>query len=283
MYAFEVSERGISWAMRGAKRGQAPELQYRAFSGPVLEVSPVKDNVLDAEGLSDHVKSLISLNGRRRDAALILPDYCARVAILDFDSFPSEQSEQLSLVRFRLKKTVPFDMDAAAVNFQVQKTADKRVEVLAAAAAYEIVAKYEAPFRAAGMTPGFSTPSTLATMDLMPTAGLSVLAKLCGHTLTVAVCDGRHPKLVRCVDLADGTVVEVMSVIFPTIAFAEDELKRRPERLLACGFGERLEDLQQASVTDLGLTAEPLRTLWGPAQEHNAGLLGWLQAQEMSR
>ena len=39
---------------------------------------------------------------KRREAALILPDYCARVAVLDFDSFPADPKEQLSLVRFRL-------------------------------------------------------------------------------------------------------------------------------------------------------------------------------------
>jgi hypothetical protein len=34
-------------------------------------------------------------------AAVILPDYCARVAVLDFDAFPDDPEEQQALVRFR--------------------------------------------------------------------------------------------------------------------------------------------------------------------------------------
>ena len=51
---------------------------------------------------------------------MILPDYAARVSVLDFDSFPSTPEEQLSLVRFRVKKTIPFDIDSAAVSYYVQ-------------------------------------------------------------------------------------------------------------------------------------------------------------------
>jgi len=42
-----------------------------------------------------------------KDVALILPDYCIRLAILDFDEFPSGPEEQLALIRFRLKRSVP--------------------------------------------------------------------------------------------------------------------------------------------------------------------------------
>ena len=51
---------------------------------------------------------------------LILPDYCARVAVLDFDTFPSDPAEQLALVRFRIKKSVPFDVDSAIVSYVEQ-------------------------------------------------------------------------------------------------------------------------------------------------------------------
>ena len=40
---------------------------------------------------------------KRNDVALILPDYCTRIAVLDFDSFPSDAKEQLALIRFRLE------------------------------------------------------------------------------------------------------------------------------------------------------------------------------------
>jgi len=44
------------------------------------------------------------MKGKRRGAAVILPDYAARVTVLDFDSLPSIEDEQLSLVRFRVQE-----------------------------------------------------------------------------------------------------------------------------------------------------------------------------------
>ena len=209
VYAFELSEAGVAYGHRG--KG-APELDFSPFPSPILQVSPVKANVIDAELLGAHVASLGASNGngkRRRDAALILPDYCTRIALLDFESFPKDPADQLALVRFRMKKTVPFDMDAAAVSFQARKGPGKTTEVLAAAAAAEIVSKYEAPFRVAGFQTGFVTTSMLAALDLLPKTGLQVCAKIGGQTMTVAVCDGRVPRLVRCVSGSFENIVAV--------------------------------------------------------------------------
>jgi type IV pilus assembly protein PilM len=279
-YAFEISAAGISHAVRPSKRGQPPEVKFHPFDGDLLAIAPAKDNVLQPEAFSAHVAALIPQNGnkRKRSAVLILPDYCSRVAVIDFDSFPDNREEQLALIRFRLKKSVPFDVDTAAVNFQVQKGAHKKVAVIVASAAYEIVAKYEFPFRAAGFTPGFVTTSTLASLDLLPKEGLNVAAKLAGRVLTVAVCDGRHPKLVRCIELSGFSIDEIMSVLFPTLAYAEDELKTKPQHILACGFD--ILALSDACQRDLGVSVEPMRSPWGNATDSNAGLLGWLQAQE---
>lgn len=280
-HAFEIAPTGIAWAVRTGRRKEPPQFGFRAFSGPVLLISPMRDNVLDPAALASQVASLVPLpnNRRRRDAALILPDYCARIAVLDFESFPSEPEEQSSLVRFRMKKTVPFDLDTAAVSFHSVKSG-KKWEVVAAAASQEIVAKYEAPFRAAGYMPGFATTSMLATMDLMPKHGLNVAVKLCDRVLTVALCEARHPKLVRCVELEGSDFEEIMGVLFPTFAYAEDELKRRPERIMMCGFGDATPALREHWQGELGVPVEAMRTRWGDPGEHNAGLMGWMQAQE---
>ncbi|MEZ5402884.1 MAG: hypothetical protein R2729_24620 [Bryobacteraceae bacterium] len=285
-YAFEISAGGVAHAVRPAKRGQPPEIGFRPFESEVLAISPVNDNVLHADAFAAHVAALLRLNGRRRDAAVILPDYCARVAILDFDSFSGNKEEQLSLVRFRMKKTVPFDLDTAAVSYHARKAANGHTEAVVVAAARDIVTRYEAPFRAAGFNPGLVTTSTLAALDLLPASGLAILTKLAGPVLTVALCDGRDPKLVRCVELADMNLDEVMAVLYPTVAFAEDTLGRRPDRIVACGFGGGapigmdVQSLANACVADLSLETELLRSTWGPAHAHDAGLLGWFSAQE---
>ncbi len=51
---------------------------------------------------------------------MILPDFCTRIAVLDFDGFPADAKEQDALIRFRLKRAVPFDVESAALSYWAQ-------------------------------------------------------------------------------------------------------------------------------------------------------------------
>ena len=150
--AFEISEAGIA----AARIGSRAELEFQPLKPGTLSVSPIQENVADPEEFARAVRALAGTQAarKRKDVALILPDFSARLAVLDFDSFPSEPKEQLALVRFRLKRSVPFDVESAAMSYWAQAGADKRVDVVVVVTPLEIVARYEAPFRAAGMNPG---------------------------------------------------------------------------------------------------------------------------------
>lgn len=277
-HVFEISASGIAAGALPADRKQPPQFSFRPLEPGVLNISPVATNVAIPDQLQDAVNHLApTQNKRRRDATLILPDYCTRIAVLDFESFPATFEEQLALVRFRLKKAVPFDVDSAAVNFHASKGSNGKTDVVVAAAAREIIAHYETPFRLAGYNPGYVTTSMLAALDLLPATGLHVAVKLAGRVLTVAVCDGRQPKLVRCVEMPELTLDDVRALLLPTLAYAEDTLGRHPEKLYVCGLGEAASEL----TAEWGLPVEPMRSLWAPANETNSGLLGWLQAQEV--
>src|SRR5260370_42050350 len=118
-YAIELSEAGI--AMADIAKG--PQTEFRPLAPGTISVAAVRVNILMPDELAVSVRSLAPANVRRKDTTLILPDYCKRVAMLDFDSFPSESKEQLALVRFRLKKSVPFDVESAAVGHRAQNPA----------------------------------------------------------------------------------------------------------------------------------------------------------------
>lgn len=278
-YAFEVSQAGIAWARRLPESGAKLETGFVPLAPGVLAVSPVQDNVLQPEAFEQAVMSLAAGNGTRRarEAALILPDFSTRIAVLDFEQFPSDRAEQMALVRFRMKKTVPFEMDTASINYHARQY-DGRWYAVAAASGLEIVARYEAVFRSAGFQPGFVTTSALASMDLVASEPLVVSAKLSGRVLTVRVSEGPRLRLLRCMELSDTTLEEVMGVLYPTMAYAEDELPKRPDRLLLCGFGPLAGPLAEACSTDLRLSVEPLRSAVGAPDATNAGLYGYLQA-----
>ena len=267
-FIFELSEAGVAHA-RGTDTGFEP------LPAGVLEVSPLENNVRQAEAIAPLLTSVAPARGsgaKRRTAALLLPDACARVSVLDFDAFPATPPEQLSLVRFRVKKTIPFDIDSAAVGYMVQPGQSKqgKTEVVAVTVALEVLARYEALFRANGFHPGDVTISALAALNLYKGSEAAMVAKLAGKTLTLMVVSSGALRLFRCVTLEDGSEEEIRSVLYPTFAYAEDELKAPIRRVILCGFDQPPRDLPCES--------EPLRGRFGAAGPFNAGLLGYLEA-----
>jgi type IV pilus assembly protein PilM len=243
-------------------------------------VSPVHDNVQNAEALKSTIDQIVPKDGRKRRAALILPDYCARVAVLEFDSFPAGAEEQLALVRFRMKKSVPFDVESAVVSYYAQPHANKvKVDVVVAIMAQEIVARYEAPFRALAMHPGFVTTSSIAMLNMVHPQGLTVVAKLSGRTLSAMVLDGGTLKLARCIEMETASRDDIEAVLHPTFVYIEDELASRPDRLLLCGFGADTPELADQWHAGWGAAVEPLRSRFGAPAQNNAGLLGYLESQ----
>jgi type IV pilus assembly protein PilM len=269
--AFEISEAGIASVRIGARA----EMEFAPLPAGVLAVSPLKENVIDADAFADVVRRVVAgQSGRKRkDVALILPDFCARIAVLDFDGFPADTKEQDALIRFRLKRAVPFDVESAALSYWAQTSSQKHIDVVVVVASLEIVSRYEAPFRTAGLNPGLITTSSLAALELAPEAGLSVLAKLTGRVLTVLVRDKATLKLARCLEMPSNSFEDIAAVLAPTLVFVEDNFGRRAEHLQVCGFGAgaRLEE-------ELGIPAQELRSPLGEPGENNAGLLGYLRS-----
>jgi len=274
--AFEISEAGIA----AARIESRADLEFRPFKPGALSISPLKENIADPDEFAFAVRALAATqpSKKRKDVALILPDYSARLVVLDFDSFPSDPKEQLALVRFRLKRAVPFDVETAAIGYWAQPAENRKTAVLAAVASLEIVSRYEAPFRAAGMLPVLVTLSSLAALELAPDGGLTVLAKITGRVLSLMVRDKGAVEMARCVELPSAELEDVEAVLIPTFVYVEDNLGARPGKLALCGFGTRTEDAARRFQQELGVETEPLRSPLGAPGENNAGLLGYLRS-----
>lgn len=273
-FVFELTETGIAFARPPA--GVQPAFQ--PIEPGVLKLSPLANNVLKPDALADSIRAINGTGtGRRRGrAVVILPDHSSRVAVLGFDKFPTDSQEQTGLVRFRMKKSVPFEVDSAVISYHVQSSSKARTEVVVGVAALDIISHYEAAFRAAGLQPGWVTTAAIATAELIPSSGISVAARLTGSYLSVLVLNGSQLKLVRTVELVEFTEEEVLAVLLPTLAYVEDELGAIAARLHLCGFDRegRVPDW----VSELQVPVEPLRSRFGTPDGNNAGLLGYLES-----
>jgi len=274
--AFELSESGIAVARTGSK----PELEFCPLKSGVISVSPLRDNVLEPDELARAVRATTppSPGKKRRDVAIVLPDNCARVSVLDFDDFPSDPKERMSLVRFRIRKSIPFDVESAAVSYWPQPAGGKKFEVAVVVTPLEIVARYEAPFRAAGLNPGLVTISALSALHLVEDGTVTVLAKLSGRFLTVLVLEKGLLRLVRCLELSQNAIPEMAAELYPTFVYVEDNLGVKAEKLLLCGFGTATAQAAQEFRRELEVEVDALRSPLGMPDENNAGLLGYLRS-----
>jgi type IV pilus assembly protein PilM len=236
---------------------------------------------------------LVQTEGAKRSmaAALVIPDYAVRMTILDFEELPSGDEERTELVRFRMRKSVPFPIEEAQVAYSIQMDTPHRIEVLAVAIARPILSEYEALLSHAGFRVGLVLPSSVAALPLCRSnePGLTLVAKAAGSTLSVLLVEHTHVRLVRCLDLAASSGDEdiedappeedlaVLPLLHQTFAYAEDQIGQPVRRLLLCGFGAETDSLGALAQAEFGVPYGLLRSRYGAVSEENAGLLGILE------
>lgn len=172
-------------------------------------------NIADRSGVVAAVRS--ALEGvagrgmeRSRYVTLVVPDAAARVLLLDFDTLPSKEAEALPVVRFRLKKLLPFDADEAAVSYQVMSSAKDAVRVVAVAMPKDVLAEYEAVVTSAGYQPGAVLPSTLAALAGLDESDAPVLVVNAGEgSVTTAIVQAGVLLLHRSVEMGSEARIEV--------------------------------------------------------------------------
>jgi type IV pilus assembly protein PilM len=168
-------------------------------------------NVVDRVAVTAAIRTALEQIGERanaRDAnlTLVIPDSAVRVLLLDFEALPSRESEALPLVRFRLKKLLPFDADEAMVTYQIMSTSKGVVRVLAVAIPRDVLSEYETAAREAGFEPGCVLPSTLACLAAVDDAEPALLVNANSLGVTAAIVRGGVLLLHRSVDLQEHSV-----------------------------------------------------------------------------
>jgi type IV pilus assembly protein PilM len=256
--ACEITSQNVI-AARARSDGTAIDVHtVRRLNTGMVRPSLSAGNIGDAAGLSQSVEGALStVGGRKRDVIAILPDAAVRVALLDFDTLPEKTSEAEPIVRFRLRKAVPFDAEHAALSFQSFRR-PTTVRVLAAVTPREVLSEYESAFRTAGYEPGVVLPSTLAAMGAVEADRPTLLVKCDGNFVSVAIADRGELVFYRMLDSAAGrTGAALADEVYPSVVFFEDNYSSKIERIiLACPANG--DELKAALEEQTGVRAESL-------------------------
>src|SRR5580704_6274167 len=177
---------------------------------------------------------------RSRDVIAIVPDAAVRVMLVEFDTLPSDHEEALGVVRFRLKKSLPFDVEKAKVSYHSQKIGDE-VKVVAAVALGSVIEDYEAAFRDAGFSPGIVLPSTLAALGAADGKKPTMVIKVDAHTTSIAILNEEQLQLFRTLENARGVTIngeQLAEEVYPSIVFFQDTYHLNIARIYVAGLPE---------------------------------------------
>lgn len=282
----EISESAVAVARLGPKSRHPETIAVAPLPAGVVQASPVRENVHDPAELDRAVREALEQNPaprKRREAALLLPDNCARFTVLEFENLPGNAAERLSLLRWRLKKAVPFDADTASIAYQVQRApaGSKTISVLAVVSPAEVIAQYESALRRMGLIPGFVSTSVSAALNLVTEQGVTMVAKLSGRFLTLVVIDQGQVRLVRSLetgaqDLDEPSLREMATDLYPTFVYVADNFGAPVSKLLLADFGPVLPLATEVFRRELGSEPQVLRGPAGNFEQQILGIWGFL-------
>jgi type IV pilus assembly protein PilM len=184
--------------------------------------------------------ALGNLGGRSHDITAVLPDAAVRVVLLDFDTLPDNREEAESVVRFRLRKSLPFDVDKAKVSYQAQ-TAGEGIRVVAAVALNAVLDDYESAFRDAGFSPGLVLPSMLAALGGAPADRPTLVVKVDAHTTSIAILDQQQLLLFRTLENTRGVTIngeQLAEDVYPSVVFFQDTYNTNIEQIFVAGLSD---------------------------------------------
>jgi type IV pilus assembly protein PilM len=201
----------------------------------------VENNLRQREAVRAGIESaLSSVAGRSKDVIAIVPDAAVRVMLVEFDTLPSDQEEALGVVRFRLKKSLPFDVEKAKVSFHAHKINDE-VRVVAAVGLSSVIEDYESAFREAGFSPGVVLPSMLAALGAADGKRPTLVVKVDAHTTSIAILNEDQLQLFRTLENSRGVTItgeQLAEEVYPSVVFFQDTYHLNIERIYVAGLSE---------------------------------------------
>src|ERR1700739_4896036 len=134
LLAFEISQDRVAGA-RFTHAGALETYSIEDLPKGAIVPSAIETNIANGAAVNDAVRRIAKeLEAEDEDAALLLPDPVIRVFVQHFDDFPRGQQEAIPMLRWKLKKSVPFEVDETLLSYMRQQPRGDGVDVVRAIA-----------------------------------------------------------------------------------------------------------------------------------------------------
>jgi type IV pilus assembly protein PilM len=244
--ALEISQDRLA-AARWTRTGGLDDYAIEALPNGALMPSAVETNIVDATAVRNSIAAVMSkLRAKDEDIAVLVPDPVIRVFVQHFEQFPRSPQEAEPMLRWKLKKSVPFEADETVISYMRQAPREDGVDVVTALARLRIVREYEALVEGVGLYPGVVMSSSLAAITLLDDRHPTLLARVSGLALTTAIVREGVLCGYRCTELpaqnVDLTPQMLLEEIFPVAAYYQDTWREGIQSVRVAGLGHRLPD-----------------------------------------
>lgn len=269
-FVVEIAPTHVAAARWSRSGGSLEAFASEEIAPGAIVPSPVEPNVQSAEVVRGALRRVFShIPHHSASLALLIPDPAVRVFILPFDTFPRRADEALPLLRWRLKKSVPFDVEETTISWTRQTSRSGGLEIVAAVARQTIVREFEELIESLSAHPSVVLSSALSTLPLLEERGATLLVRMDGRTLTTVVVQTGNVCVFRSTEMAAGSGLlepqAVLDEIFPSLAFFQDTSGGSVDRARISGFGSREEIFRRALSEELKCSVDPLSRAEGAA------------------
>jgi type IV pilus assembly protein PilM len=229
------------------KGSSVDEFTIETLPPAALVPSAVEANVINAAALKTAMANIVSrLRAKDHDVALILPDPIIRVFVQHFEEFPRSAQEAIPMLRWKLKKSIPFEADETVISYMRQPARGDGVDIVTALSRLRILREYESLAESASLNPGVVLSSSLAAVSLLDENKATLLARVSGVALTTAIVRGGMLCGYRCTELpahsGDITPKMLLDEIYPVAAYYQDTWGEGIGSVRLAGLGGRLPD-----------------------------------------
>jgi type IV pilus assembly protein PilM len=242
------------------------------------------------------VKTAISrvceaLEVKNEDAALLLPDPVIRVFVQHFEDFPRTNQEAIPMLRWKLKKSVPFEVDETLLSYMRQVPRGEGADIVTAIARLRIIKEYEAQLEGLEVRPGVVLSSILAAISLLDDHKPTLLARVSGTSLTTAIVREGALAGYRCTELPTHaeqvTPQMLLEEVYPLAAYYQDTWQEGIQAVRVAGLRDRLPNFvgpleaefkcQVRSLLSAAVSEGTVKADARPLADRELdGLVGWM-------
>ena len=234
-------------------------------------------NLVDSGVVLDITKDAMRRAGVRGfEVSVVIPDDSCRIALVTAESLAGKEEDREAFLRWKLKKSVPFDVDSAQIAYEVlgphEGTGGKGVDVLVALSPRSIVQEYEELLEKLDIHAGCVVPSTIAVMNLRPSppAGSrpedALFVKVAPDSIATTIFQDNRARFYRRV-----AEMPLYDAVYPTMMYYQDKLGgKHLSSATVCGYDSDLfaemEELEERlSVPVRGMEPRTVEDIYKPA------------------